>query len=49
LRKFKSIIIQPDRNQLGDELVVTPEIIDRRIEIGRQKAEEAVKVYLAQN
>jgi NTE family protein len=49
LRKFKSIIIQPDRNQLGDELVVTPEIIDRRVEIGRQKAEEAVKVYLAQN
>jgi NTE family protein len=46
LKPFNTIIIQPSGDVLGDTLVANDILINRRIEHGRQKAEEALKQYL---
>ena len=45
LKPFNTIIIQPSGDVLGDTLLANDVLINRRIEHGRQKAEEALKQY----
>lgn len=46
LKPFNTIIIEPSNDVLGDTLLANDILITRRIEHGRQKAEEALKQYL---
>jgi NTE family protein len=46
LKPFNTIIIEPSGDVLGDTLLANDILINRRIEHGRQKAEEALKQYL---
>ena len=45
LKSFKSIIIQPDAGALGDTLVATEQIINRRILHGGKKTAEALQLF----
>ena len=46
LKPFNTVIIQPSGDVLGDTLLANDILINRRIEHGRQKAEEALNQYL---
>jgi len=46
LKPFNTIIIQPSGDVLGDTLLANDILIKRRLEHGRQKAEEALNQYL---
>jgi NTE family protein len=46
LKPFSTIIIQPSGDVLGDTLLANDVLISRRLEHGRQKAEEAMKQYM---
>jgi NTE family protein len=45
MKRFKSIIIQPAGNVLGDTLLANNILIDRRIAHGRQKAQQALEQF----
>lgn len=45
LKLFNTIIIQPSGEVLGDTLLANDILINRRLEHGRQKAEEVLKLY----
>lgn len=45
LKSFKTIVIQPAPGVLGDTLVANRQIIDTRLDHGKQKAQEAVAAY----
>ncbi|HRI59378.1 MAG TPA: patatin-like phospholipase family protein [Saprospiraceae bacterium] len=42
LRTFKTMIIQPDDDVLGDTLIATQSLIEKRIKHGREKAEDVL-------
>lgn len=49
LKSFKSIIIQPDAGALGDTLVGTKQIINKRVDHGIEKASEALQLFELHN
>ncbi len=46
LKHFKTIIIQPGAGVLGDSLLANKFLVEKRIEHGRQKAEQALNQYI---
>jgi NTE family protein len=46
LRYFNAIVIQPDSNSLGDSLAINRRILEKRMELGEEKARMAVDKYL---